>query len=131
MRPDEVDAGRFCRLTSGNRGALPRHQALRAAVDWSYRLLAGPERELFGRLSVFAGGFTVEAAEEVCADDGTGPAGVLESLSRLVDQSLVISEDRGQARFRMLERPGGRRRLGAGKGRPCKRSSTPCPSPDR
>jgi predicted ATPase/DNA-binding SARP family transcriptional activator len=94
---------RFDLLTSGNRGVLPRHQALRAAIDWSYRLLAEPERELFGRLSVFAGGFTLEAAEEVCADEDTDQAHVLESLSRLVDQSLVISEDRGQARFRMLE----------------------------
>jgi predicted ATPase/DNA-binding SARP family transcriptional activator len=93
----------FDTLTSGNRGVLPRHQTLRAAIDWSYRLLAEPERELFGRLSVFAGGFTLEAAEEVCGDEGSGPADVLESLSRLVDQSLVISEDRGQARFRMLE----------------------------
>jgi predicted ATPase/DNA-binding SARP family transcriptional activator len=93
----------FDLLTSGNRGVLPRHQTLRAAIDWSYRLLAGPERELLCRLSVFAGGFDLEAAEEVCADELVGPAGVLESLSRLVDQSLVISEDRGQARFRMLE----------------------------
>lgn len=93
----------FGLLTSGNRGALPRHQTLRAAIDWSYGLLSEPERELFGRLSVFAGGFTLAAAEEVCGDEGTGPAGVLEPLSRLVDQSLVISEDRGQARFRMLE----------------------------
>ena len=91
---------RFDLLTSGSRGALPRHQTLRAAIDWSCRLLAGPELELFGRLSVFAGGFTLEAAEEVC---GAAGADVLESLARLVDQSLVISEDRGQARFRMLE----------------------------
>jgi predicted ATPase/DNA-binding SARP family transcriptional activator len=108
---------RFGLLTSGSRGALPRHQTLRAAIDWSYELLAGPERELFGRLSVFAGGFALEAAEEVCADEGDGPAGVLESLSRLVDQSLVTSScgdspgsgspgsasGNGQARFRMLE----------------------------
>ena len=94
---------RFDLLTSGNRGALPRHQTLRAAIDWSYRLLAGPERELLRQLSVFAGGFSLEAAEEVCAGAGGGPANVLESLSRLVDQSLVISEDRGQARFRVLE----------------------------
>jgi predicted ATPase/DNA-binding SARP family transcriptional activator len=93
----------FDLLTSGNRGVLPRHKTLRAAIDWSHRLLAEPERELFARLSVFAGGFSLEAAEEVCAEDGTGPADVLESLSRLVDQSLVIAEDRGQARFRMLE----------------------------
>src|SRR6185437_2120976 len=94
---------RFGLLTSGRRGALPRHQTLRAAIDWSYGLLGEPERELFGRLSVFTGGFTLEAAEEVCGDEGAGPASVLESLSRLVDQSLVIAEDRGQARFRMLE----------------------------
>ena len=94
---------RFGLLTSGKRGTLPRHQTLRAAIDWSYELLAGPERELFGRLSVFVGGFTLEAAEEVCGDQDAERADVLESLSRLVDQSLVISEDRGQARFRMLE----------------------------
>jgi predicted ATPase/DNA-binding SARP family transcriptional activator len=97
----------FGLLTSGSRGALPRHQTLRAAIDWSYSLLAGPEQELFGRLSVFAGGFSLEAAEGVCADRGGGPAGVLESLSRLVDQSLVSPEDKaddhGQARFRMLD----------------------------
>jgi predicted ATPase/DNA-binding SARP family transcriptional activator len=102
---------RFGLLTSGSRGVLPRHQTLRAAIDWSYGLLAGPERELFIRLSGFAGGFTLEAAEEICGEDDAGPAGVLESLSRLVDQSLVISSGssttssstNGQARFRMLE----------------------------
>jgi predicted ATPase/DNA-binding SARP family transcriptional activator len=94
---------RFDVLTSGNRGVLPRHQTLRAAIDWSYLLLAEPERELFARLSVFTGGFTLEAAEEVCADGDTGQADLLGVLSRLVDQSLVIAEDRGQARFRMLE----------------------------
>ena len=94
---------RFSLLTSGSRGTLPRHQTLRAAIDWSHGLLAGPERDLFGQLSVFAGGFTLEAAEEVCRTGGGGPDGVLESLSRLVDQSLVVSEDRGHARFRMLE----------------------------
>jgi predicted ATPase len=94
---------RFSLLTSGSRGALPRHQTLRAAIDWSYELLAGPERELFSQLSVFVGGFTLEAAEEVCGAEDGEHAGVLESLSRLVDQSLVVSEDRGHARFRMLE----------------------------
>ncbi len=94
---------RFGLLTSGNRGVLPRHRTLRAAIDWSYGLLAGPERELFGRLSVFGGGFTLEAAEDVCGDEGIEPAGVLDSLSRLVDQSLVVSSGSGQARFRMLE----------------------------
>jgi predicted ATPase/DNA-binding SARP family transcriptional activator len=101
-------------LTSGSRGALPRHQTLRATIDWSYGLLAGAERELFGRLSVFTGGFALEAAEEVCGEgeeacgqEALEPAGILGLLSRLVDQSLVISQEAspgtGQARFRMLE----------------------------
>jgi predicted ATPase/DNA-binding SARP family transcriptional activator len=94
----------FGLLTSGSRGVLPRHQTLRGAIEWSYGLLAGPERELFCRLSVFAGGFTLEAAEEVCRNGGGDSPGVLESLSRLVDQSLVSSSSSGgQARFRMLE----------------------------
>src|SRR5439155_18166168 len=57
---------RFRLLTGGSRAALPRQQTLRAAVDWSYDLLSGPERPLLGRLSVFAGGWTLEAAEAVC-----------------------------------------------------------------
>jgi predicted ATPase/DNA-binding SARP family transcriptional activator len=85
-------------LTSGNRRALPRHQTLQAAIDWSYGLASEQERELFGRLSVFAGGFTLEAAEEVCEDGD-----VLELLSHLVDQSLVVPSGGGTARFRMLE----------------------------
>ena len=100
--PREIAArlgDRFSLLTSGNRSALARHQTLRAAIDWSYELLAGPERELFARLSVFAGGFTLEAAEEVCGES----TAVLDLLSRLVDQSLVIPDGGGQARFRMLE----------------------------
>ena len=102
LPPAEIAArldDRFSLLT-GSRTALPRHQTLRAAIDWSYGLLSGPERELFGRLSVFVGGFTLEAAEEVCGDDG---ADVLELLSRLVDQSLVVPDDAGNVRFRMLE----------------------------
>jgi predicted ATPase len=94
---------RFSLLTSGSRSALPRHQTLRAAIDWSYGLAAEPERELFGRLSVFAGGFTLEAAEEVCGDEGAEVTEVLEQISRLVDQSLVVPEGGGNARFRMLE----------------------------
>ena len=65
---------RFRLLTGGSRTALERHQTLRAAVDWSYDLLTEPERALFARLSVFAGGFTLEAAEAVGADPG-GPEG--------------------------------------------------------
>jgi predicted ATPase/DNA-binding SARP family transcriptional activator/tetratricopeptide (TPR) repeat protein len=104
--PQEIAArldDRFSLLTSANRSALARHQTLRAAIDWSYDLLSGPERELFGRLSVFAGGVTLEAAESVCGYPDTEQATVLDLLSRLVDQSLVIPDRGGQARFRMLE----------------------------
>jgi predicted ATPase/DNA-binding SARP family transcriptional activator len=94
---------RFGLLTSGSRGVLPRHQTMHAAIDWSYELLAAPERVLFGRLSVFAGSFTLEAAEEVCGGEGCPPAAMLESLSRLVDQSLVIASGGDHARFQMLE----------------------------
>ena len=81
---------RFRLLTGGSRTALPRHQTLRAAVDWSYDLLAAPERALFARLSVFAGGWTLEAAEAVARrSDGIAAEDVLDLLTRLVDQSLV------------------------------------------
>ena len=106
LPPQEIAArldDRFSLLSSANRRALPRHQTLRAAIDWSYGLLSEPERELFGRLSAFAGGFTLEAAEEVCGGEGAERTDVLELLSHLVDQSLVVPEDSGHARFRMLE----------------------------
>ncbi len=92
---------RFNLLTAGNRTALiPRHQTLRAAMDWSYNLLSEPERVVFRRLAVFAGGFTLEAAEAVCATDQ-----VLELLARLVDKSLVMAElhEPEGARYRLLE----------------------------
>ena len=99
---------RFRLLTGGSRTALPRHQTLRAAVDWSYDLLTDQERALFARLSVFAGGWTLEAAEAVGADpDGAGIAAaeVLDLLTRLVDKSLVVVEAQpdGTARYRLLE----------------------------
>ncbi|MFI6904961.1 BTAD domain-containing putative transcriptional regulator [Nonomuraea sp. NPDC050394] len=84
---------RFSLLTSGSRTAQPRHQTLRAVVSWSWDLLPGPERELAARMSVFAGGATLEAVEQVCAAD-------LEPLTRLVDKSLVVFES---GRYRMLE----------------------------
>ena len=92
-------------LVGGNRTAEPRQQTLRATLDWSHELLSEPERKLFGRLSVFAGGWTLEAAEEVCSGDGMERDGVLDLLSNLVDKSLVVAEVRveGELRYRMLE----------------------------
>ena len=100
---------RFRLLTGGSRTALGRQQTLRAAMDWGYDLLARPERALLRRLSVFVGGFTLEAAEAVCCgDDGEGTdidqPGVLDLLMRLVDWSLVLPEDvAGDGRYRLLE----------------------------
>jgi predicted ATPase len=100
---------RFRLLTAGSRTALPRHQTLRAMIDWSYELLSPPERLLFCRLAVFVGDWSLEAAEAVCAGAGPGSesiegADVMDLLLRLVDKSLVVSEERGgQARYRMLE----------------------------
>jgi predicted ATPase/class 3 adenylate cyclase len=96
---------RFRLLTGGSRTALPRHQTLRAAVDWSYDLLTLVERALFDRLSVFAGGWTLEAAEAVCAGGLIDPDDVLDLLTHLVDKSLVLAEARaaGEMRYRMLE----------------------------
>lgn len=91
-------------LTQGRRTALPRQQTLRAAIDWSYDLLRTPERQLLRRLAVFAGGWTLEAAEAVCADRSLEAPEILELLSRLVDQSLVqIEESEDGPRFRYLE----------------------------
>lgn len=95
---------RFLLLTQGKRTELPRHQTLRAVIDWSYDLLSDAERALFLRLSVFAGGWALEAAEAVCAGDGIEQAEVLDLLTHLVDKSLVIAEAAGKAeRYRMLE----------------------------
>ena len=96
---------RFGLLTGGNRTALPRQQTLRATVNWSYALLSAAEQTLFNRLSVFAGGFTLEAAETVCAGEQITPDAVLALLLRLVDRSLVLAEERddGDTRYRLLE----------------------------
>jgi predicted ATPase/class 3 adenylate cyclase len=92
---------RFRLLTGGSRTGLPHHQTLQAAVAWSYDLLSPQERALFDRLSVFAGGFSLEAVEAVCADD---PADVLDLLTRLVDKSLVATESIDHdIRYRMLD----------------------------
>jgi predicted ATPase/DNA-binding SARP family transcriptional activator len=117
---------RFRLLTGGSRAALPRQQTLRATLDWSHDLLSGPERILLRRLSVFAGGCTLEAAEAVCTDGGSVKSEVLsvknstlntqhsilpleewqvlDLLTQLVDRSLVGVERRGEAaRYLLLE----------------------------
>jgi predicted ATPase/DNA-binding XRE family transcriptional regulator len=95
---------RFRLLTGGSRTVLPRQQTLRGTLDWSYGLLADGERRLFERLSVFAGGWTLEAAEAICAGEGIQRVEVLELLSQLIDQSLVVAEEQdGAQRYRQLE----------------------------
>jgi len=96
---------RFSLLTSGSRTAIPRHQTLRATIDWSYDLLTDPERVLLGRLSVFAGGFTLEVAEAVCSQ-GLKRSDILDLLGHLVDKSFVIVEagqESAETRYRLLE----------------------------
>lgn len=95
---------RFNLLTGGGRTTLPRHQTLRAAMDWSYDLLPEDSQLLFRRLAVFAGGFTLEAAEAVCSDELLPSDSQLELLARLVDRSLVIVDQLADSeRYRMLE----------------------------
>jgi predicted ATPase/DNA-binding CsgD family transcriptional regulator len=92
------------RLLRGNRTAVPRHRTLGATIDWSHELLSGKEKALFRRLSVFYGGWTLSAAEEVCAGDGIDVDEVLELLSSLVDKSLVVvARGDEKSRYRMLE----------------------------
>jgi predicted ATPase/DNA-binding SARP family transcriptional activator len=112
---------RFRLLRGGLRSENPHHETLQGLLDWSYQLLDEPERRLFERLSVFAGGFTLATAEALCANQGEAgvqrpahasfpdpPAAfdfdVLDRLTSLVDKSLVVMEQRhGEARYRMLE----------------------------
>ncbi|WP_053694600.1 AfsR/SARP family transcriptional regulator [Streptomyces sp. WM6372] len=100
---DRLD-DRFRLLTGGARTVLPRQQTLRAVVDWSWELLDAPERTVLRRLSVFAGGCDVAAAEAVCADPGTPD--VLDLLGSLIDKSLVVAApgpDGAEMRYRLLE----------------------------
>jgi predicted ATPase/DNA-binding CsgD family transcriptional regulator/tetratricopeptide (TPR) repeat protein len=95
---------RFRLLTGGSRTALPRHQTLRALVDWSYDLLNAEEQVVLDRLSVFAGGWTLRAAEAVTAAGESEEWQVLDHLSALVDKSLVQADEaRGSTRYRLLE----------------------------
>jgi len=92
-------------LSGASRSAAPRQQTLRATLDWSHELLSETERTFFGRLSVFAGGWTLEAAETVCSGGGIEQVEVLDLLGGLVDKSLVVAKASmdGAVRYRMLE----------------------------
>jgi predicted ATPase/DNA-binding CsgD family transcriptional regulator len=95
---------RFGLLTGGGRTALAHHRTLRATMDWSHDLLPEEERILFRRLSVFAGGFALEAAEAVGSGGGIEEGEVLDLLTSLVDKSLVVAAERGgEVRYRLLE----------------------------
>jgi predicted ATPase/DNA-binding CsgD family transcriptional regulator len=95
---------RFGLLTGGGRTALPRHQTLRTTIDWSHDLLGQPERTLLRRLCAFAGRFTIEDVESVCAVDEVPVLQTLDLLSSLVDKSLVLKEDvKDLASFRLHE----------------------------
>ena len=95
---------RFRLLTGGSRNAMPRQQTLQATVDWSFGLLAAAERDALTRLSVFAGGFELEAAEAICASPEVDVLDVMDLVGALVDKSLVVA-DRGSesVRYRLLE----------------------------
>jgi predicted ATPase/DNA-binding SARP family transcriptional activator len=110
LPPEQIVAGldnRFRLLIGGSRTALPRHQTLLALIDWSHELLSEAERVMLRRLAVFAGGFSLQAAQAVCDEDGgelTDES--LDTLARLADKSLVEVEqpmEAGEARFRLLE----------------------------
>ena len=107
MAPEQVAArldDRFGLLTGGSRVAMPRHQTLRAVVDWSWDLLDEPERAVWRRFSLFAGGATLEAAEQVCAGSGIRADQVLDLLSALADKSLLtVRQGQEGPRYRMLE----------------------------
>jgi len=95
---------RFRLLTGGSRTAMPRHQTLRAAMDWSYALLTDKERRLLARSSVFAASWTLEAAEAICAGDEIADTEVLDLVAQLVDKSLVTVDDsQGGSRYRLPE----------------------------
>ncbi|MBB5803460.1 putative ATPase/DNA-binding CsgD family transcriptional regulator [Saccharothrix ecbatanensis] len=107
LSPDQIRdrlSDRFELLTGGNRAALPRHQTLHTAIDWSYNLLTPAEQTLLMRLCVFAGRYTVDDVEAVCCSDDLPAARALDLLSALLDKSLLVKEDAaGLACYRLPE----------------------------
>jgi non-specific serine/threonine protein kinase len=107
LSPEQLGArldDRFRLLTSGGRTVLPRHRTLRALIDWSHDLLDASEQILLRRLAVFAGGWTLEAAEAVCAGEGLAAGEILDLLSGLVAKSLIQTEEQAEdVRYRFLE----------------------------
>ena len=101
---DRLD-DRFRLLTGGSRTALPRQQTLRALIDWSWDLLTEPERDFLKQLAVFTNGWTLEAAEQVCAGEGIESDKILDLLAQLVNKSLVLVErEQGtETRYSLLE----------------------------
>jgi predicted ATPase/class 3 adenylate cyclase/DNA-binding CsgD family transcriptional regulator len=108
LTPAEIADGlgqRFQLLTGGIRTGRPRQQTLEASVDWSHHLLTGPEQAVFRRLAVFAGSFSFDAAQVVCAAGGIEPYQVLDLLTLLIDKSLAQVDDdqENETRYRLLE----------------------------
>ncbi|MGE8164912.1 ATP-binding protein [Paraburkholderia sp. NPDC080076] len=100
---DHLD-DRFNMLTGGNRTALPRHQTLKATLDWSHALLDDTERTTLRRLGVFVNSFTIDSAIAMVSDEGLRESGVIAALSGLVEKSLVVMHaERGKASYRLLE----------------------------
>src|SRR6202011_705093 len=95
---------RFKILTGGSRTALPRQKTLTALIDWSYDLLTAQEQTLLARVSIFAGGFGLDAASAACAGEGIDESNVLDLLSSLTDKSLLVADTPfEQERYRLLE----------------------------
>ncbi|HVO88595.1 MAG TPA: winged helix-turn-helix domain-containing protein, partial [Casimicrobiaceae bacterium] len=95
---------RFALLTDGSRTAVPRHRTLRSMLDWGYDLLTEREQAMLRRSAVFAGGWTLESAERVCAGDGIDASDIIVQLASLVDKSLISTDERtGTTRYGMLE----------------------------
>jgi non-specific serine/threonine protein kinase len=95
---------RFALLTGGSRAALPRHRTLRSLIDWSYDLLTSSEQAMLSRVSVFAGGWTLATAEQVCTGNGIEAPEVIDLLASLADKNLVLADEKqGKTRYRMLE----------------------------